>query len=313
MTVNNNPERKLWVIESSGGPRSGKGTITKHLGDVMPESLIDETGQDYRAITLGLLNDNLLDPEMSDTAIKNLIEDLKEEEISIYAAHRYELISTLGEKALYEAGVEKSVARVSPYPKVRAAVKDGFRRRVANIVENRPDVSLLVVDGRALGPTIAKVPGAEFLLRLFVDCSVPVAVLREAARNKIDSEDPNNESWILDKWESIRQRRVLDESRKDDPALKDSDAIDYWHNNRALSATIHQVMQRNPGISLGEAMKRVTSPRDTHKYLRHGVGAMAHKQNRQVYADTSDVDLETMLRLATKLVDEAFEATTENL
>lgn len=312
MSKPNKSPRKLWVIESSGGPRSGKGTITKHLGDVMPESLVDETGQDYRAITLGLINDNLIDPEMNDAHIEHVIYGLREEEISDYAADRYELISTLGEKALYSASVEKTVARVSPYPKVRLAVKDGFRRRVANIVENRPDVSLLVVDGRALGPTIAKVPGAEFLLRLFVDCSVPVAVLREAARNEIDPKDPSNDEWLKNKWESIRQRRRLDESRKDDPALKDDNSIDYWHNNIALSATIHQVMRRNPDTSLYDAMKRVTSPKDTHKYLREGVGAMAFKQNRQVYADTSDVDLETMLRLATKLVDEAYEASADS-
>lgn len=310
MAKPNSDERILRVIESSGGPRSGKGTITKHLGEIMPGAMIDETGQDYRALTLGLLNDNLLDPSMPDNVIGDVVAKLSSEDLSDYAAHRYELIGMLGEKALYDVQVETTVARVSPYPKVRTAVKDGFRKRVSNIIENRPDVSLLIVDGRALAPTIAKVHGAEFLLRLFVDCSVPVAVIREAARNNIDPENPDSEQWLLEKWESIRNRRYLDESRKDDPALPDKNSIDYWHNNKALMATIMRTQKRNPSITLGEAMKLVTAPSNTHKYLRYGVGAQAFRENRQVYADTSDVSLPTMLGIATQLVEEAYDAAT---
>lgn len=58
-----------------------------------------------------------------------------------------------GNDALYTPEVNRIVGFVSPFEIVRAAVKDGFSKRVMKHVNN-PDTQLLFVDGRNLSPVI---------------------------------------------------------------------------------------------------------------------------------------------------------------
>jgi cytidylate kinase len=299
------PERKLWVVESSGGPRSGKGTITEHLGRVYPLARIDETGADYRAVTLALIEDGTLDPAMSDEIVAQTVAQLKAEHITDLAARRYEIVAALGKEALYSPVVNVVVGKVSQVPSIRQPIKNGFARRVeARVLD---DTALLVVDGRNLGPIIQKIAGAKSLLRLFIDCSIEAAVYREAKRASIDLSDPAAQAWYDETYRSIEDRRETDKKRAIDPAVRDPDHINYWYKNESVRLT-NQLLALRYGLTEAAVSKRKIEGNIHKKGGRQGVGALAYLSGRQVYFDTTEVGLTDMLGFAKDMVDEALDA-----
>lgn len=305
-------KRKLWVIESSGTPRSGKGTITSGLAELIPGAAQDETGADYRAVTFGLLTDGILHPEMDSAAIVNAIGALEQDQITHYAAQRYELVAKHGQDALYSLEVARLVGKVSPLENVRRAVKDGFIKRVTAHAED-PDTQILIVDGRNLAPLIEKVEGVHILLRLFVDCQPFIAAKREALRQKIDTTDPANDKWYRETLQNIQDRQRADESRTVDAVKQDSNAINYWYNAAIEYETAERLaLQR--GITFAAAADMIASGSGNHFRTggRYGAGAKAGAQNRQIYFDTTEINKPSMLNLAERMVEEALEHAVNN-
>jgi len=301
-----NPERTLWVVESNGTPRSGKGTITSGLAEAFAGSAQDETGADYRAVTLGLIKDALLDPDMDAQTVEKIITTLSQSAIASYAAQRYEIVAESGSDALYTPEVNRIVGFVSPFEIVRGAVKEGFSKRVTKHV-NSPDTHLLFVDGRNLSPVINKIKGAELLLRQFIDCQPLVAAQREALRAGIDLRLPENDAWFRQTRADIRNRQLSDERREIDPVKPDVDAIDYWFNTNILNETAEK-LARSRRITFAQASTLLTArATDFRRDGRHGAGAKAVAENRQIYFDTSEVGRDDMLTYARRLVEEALE------
>lgn len=299
-------EHKLWVVESNGTPRSGKGTITAGLAETISGSAQDETGADYRAVTFGLMLDELIDPEMDAATIEQIIASLNQSEIASYAAQRYEIVAESGNDALYTPEVNRIVGFVSPFEVVRAAVKDGFSKRVLKHVTN-PDTQILFVDGRNLAPVINKIDGAELLLRQFVDCQPLVAAQREALRTGIDLRDPESDAWFRQTRADIRNRQLSDERRAIDPVKPDDNSIDYWFNTSILDETAEKISRARQITFARAAMLLTDKATDFRRDGRHGAGAKAAAENRQVYFDTSEVGKEDMLTYARRMVDEALE------
>lgn len=297
-------EHALWVVESNGTPRSGKGTITSGLTEAFSGAAQDETGADYRAVTYGLINDNLIDPEMSAEQIEKVLTGVDVEGIADYAASRHEI--EIDE--LYTKVVGDAVSKVSPHDIVRNAVKHGFAQRIEKVVKDS-ETRLLFVDGRNLSPVITKVPGAELLLRIFVDCQPFVAAHREALRDpNINPDDPDYEDWYLETIESIRERQRNDEQRQHDQAKKEETALDYWFNNDIMHETgLH--LATDFGISFDKAARMLATGRgeDYRRGGRRGAGAKAAAENRQVYYDTSEIGRDAMLSNAHRMVEEALD------
>ena len=303
-------QQRLWVVESNGTPRSGKGTITAGLAEAFPGSAQDETGADYRAVTYGLILDALLDPEMDAQTVQNIVTALDQSAIASYAAQRYEIVAENGNDALYTPEVNRIVGFVSPFEIVRAAVKDGFSKRVMKHVNN-PDTQLLFVDGRNLSPVINKIEGAELLLRQFVDCQPLVAAQREALRAGIDLRLPENDTWFRRTRADIRNRQISDERREIDPVRPEASAIDSWFNTSALNETAEK-LARSRRLTFAQASMLLTAKAtDFRRDGRHGAGAKAVAENRQVYFDTSEVGKADMLTYARRMVDEALEQKAE--
>lgn len=301
------PLHRLWVIESNGTPRSGKGTITAGLAETFPGAAQDETGADYRAVTLGLLHDGRIDPEMETPHIEAVITQLGQSEIAHYAAQRYELVAEHGNEALYTLEVNKVVGNVSPFDIVRSAVKEGFTKRVERQVEN-PSTRILFVDGRNLSPVIKKINGANLLLRFFVDCQPFIAAKREALRQGIDISDPEHDEWYRETLLSIRSRQQADELRQIDPVAKEPSSINYWYNMEVHHETAEH-LARSLGITFGEAASMLTSD-ESSKFRqggRHGAGAKAVAEDRQVYFDTTEISKSAMIGQAQRMVEEALE------
>lgn len=295
-------ERKLWVIESNGAPRSGKGTINAALAESFPDGAQDETGADYRSATLGMLDEHVIDPEMPDEVIEKNVVNLGAERISSYVALRYEITKERGEKALHTPVINDVVPRIGKIGLVRTAVKAGFSRRVTSVV-NDPDVNLLFVDGRNLSPIIEKIEGASILLRLFVDCQPHTAALREAARQGIDLSSTDSDEWFQQTKASIKSRKLQDEQRKLDAVKPDEDAIRYWHNDDVMSETV-AYLALTRALSMGVAA-RLINDGGFRVDGRFGAGAKAVAENRQVYLDTSEIGKEKMVSIARRMVEEA--------
>jgi cytidylate kinase len=292
------------VIESAGGPRSGKGTITKHLGQSYPGAATDETGLDYRAITLGLLHAGALEEDMDAETVAKIVNTIDSGEITDLAARRYELVASLGEKTLYGSNVSALVGKVSPHDHVRHAIKAGFQRRVE--LQRDSGTHLLIVDGRNLAPILRSLQGVEIVLRLFVDCEVPVAVKREAKRSKIDLGDPSSNEWYLEQFRKIMERRTEDEMRSNDPALPDKNAINYWYNTSVRVATAERYAQRN-GLAICQAMNILTEPEYMRIDGRISAGTLARQSDRQVYFDTTEIGEDPMKDYAKRMADEALD------
>lgn len=301
-------EQEMLVMESAGGPRGGKGTITKHLGSSYPGARTDETGLDYRAVTLGLLESGRLEEDMDAVAVASIVNAMEGDEITDLAAKRYELVASFGEKALHDPRVSRIVGKVSPHPHVRKAVKSGFIIRVEQQIEI--GTPILVVDGRNLQKVLSGIEGLRIVLRYFVDCEVPVAVVREAKRQKIDLDDPVNQAWFDMTFDSIMGRRTEDETRDDDRAVPDLDRINYWYNTAVRVATAEQYALRH-GLSVSQAMYFLTQPENMRVGGRTGAGALAYRTGRQVYFDTSEILEDPMKELAKRMADEALDAHAE--
>ncbi len=296
-------EQVLWVVESNGTPRSGKGTITNGLAGAYAGSAKDETGADYRAVTYGLLADGYIDPEMPEDKIGEVLASIDMPAIAEYAASRYEI----DDDELHTQLIDDVVGNVSPHDVVRHAVKKGFARRVERKVEES-ETRLLFVDGRNLTPVIESVRGAELLLRIFVDCQPFVAAHREAVRDKIDVDGPDYGEWYIKKVESIRERQRKDEVRPDDPVVVEEAAIDYWFNNDLMHETGLR-LATDFRIPFDRAARMLATGRgeDYRQGGRYGAGAKAAEENRQVYYDTSEIGRDAMLSNAQRMVDEALD------
>jgi hypothetical protein len=176
---------------------------------------------------------------------------------------------------------------------------------------NNPDTQLLFVDGRNLSPVINKIEGAELLLRQFVDCQPLVAAQREALRAGIDLRLPENDTWFRRTRADIRNRQISDERREIDPVRPEASAIDYWFNTSVLNETAEK-LARSRRLTFAQASMLLTAKAtDFRRDGRHGAGAKAVAENRQVYFDTSEVGKADMLTYARRMVDEALEQKAE--
>lgn len=299
-------EHSLWVVEGNGGPRGGKGTLTSAMANSFPGAAEDETGADYRAATRGLIDDEILDPEMDKLTVARTIEGVEQEQIATYAAQRHEIVAERGLDVLYSEDIAGIVGFVSPSDKVRAAVKEGFSRRVQRHVEN-PDTHFLFVDGRNLTPVIKKIEGADILLRLFVNCQPFAAALREAAREGIDVSDPDNEAWFRKTVSDIRNRQVADETREIDAVKREASSINYWFD-MGLHYETAERYAKELKIPFAEAARMLVGGEGRYrKGGRHGAGAKAFAEGRQVYFDTTEIGKEAMIGNARRMVEEALQ------
>jgi cytidylate kinase len=295
---------KLWVVECNGAPRSGKGTITSKLAARIPGAALEETGVDYRAITFCLLEEELITEESDLKAVLAAVEKLSKEEIAAYVAKRHEIIERGDKKELYSNAVGSMVGKVGQHPEVRVAVKHAFKARVQKHTAD-PTTHILFIDGRDLIKVIKDLPGINTLIRLFIDCQPFVSAVREARRQKIDMNDPKNDQWYRTALQNIRDRQHADESRKLDPVTVDKDAINYWYNVAVEYETAER-LSKQQNISFAEAADITVGHNVFRNDGRHGAGAKAVKENRQVYFDTTEIDKETMLSLVERMIEEAF-------
>jgi len=280
----------LQVFEYGGTARSGKGSMVAWLAEVHPYVATDETGADYRAVTLGLLSQEKLDPGMNEQQVEQVVRSISSEELSDLAARRHELEAEHGKDALYAPAVSGIVHVVSPLDIVRGAVKSGFQRRV-EVVRDAGEHHTLLVDGRNLAAIVEKIQGTKLVLRTFVFCHPGEAALRECARRGIDPESVEGQRALAEAYEIIAERNRADSHRKLDPVERDPNSIDYWTSqdlyDRTLTMYADLLFEGNKGAALNAISRSDPESGDHTEIPRIGAGFKAVKEQRQIYFDTS--------------------------
>lgn len=304
---------ELQVIEGNGTARGGKGTILDYLGKKYPNVTTDETGADYRALTLGLIENGTIEPGMPTKAIQSKLAQLSFGDFFDLAQQRQSIIDNHGRASLYTPEVSGTVSRVAPFETVRKAVKAGFRARV-EAVRDAGEFDVLAVDGRNLAPVIESIRGTNLLLRTFISCSPFEAAWRECDRLGIELDSAEGKELIA----SITRRNAEDADvarRGADAVRPDTDAIDYWFDAELLGATIEHFAATLYGGDYNVALSELfINQQHTYKSLtRFGAGTLAVTTNRQINFDTTPFKgrsrpKEAMLEAVDTIYQEALEA-----
>ncbi len=311
VTEMQNPE--LYVFEYGGTARSGKGTIVSWLSEVHPEIATEETGADYRAVTLGLLRQGDLELGMNEEHIAKLFKQITIGSLTDLVARRKELEAAEGSEALYGSDVNQTVHLVSPLQMVRKAVKSGFAKRVEKIRDDDKH-SILLVDGRNLGPVVEGIEGTTLVMRTFVNCVAYEAARRECLRAGLK---PGTNEWNAAfgvNMEAIVNRNNADQDRELDPVVADSNAIDYWKNQSLIEATSQlygRFLFDNDSTLAVQGL--FDGARDLTDVPRIGAGLKAVKQARQINFDTTPFtsypnSKHAMLLAANTMFEEALRA-----
>lgn len=306
-----NPE--LYVFEYGGTARSGKGTIVSWLSEVHPEIATEETGADYRAVTLGLLRQGEIELGMNEEQVATILKRTAISSLTDLVARRKELEADEGSEALYGGDVNQTVHLVSPLLAVRKAVKSGFAKRVERVRDD-DEHSVLLVDGRNLGPVVEGIEGTTLVMRTFVTCLAFEAARRECLRAGLTPGTMEWNSAFGINMDAIVARNNADQDRALDPVIADPNAIDYWKNEALINATTHLYGQFLFEDDRNEAVQRMfDGGRDFTDVPRIGAGLKAVKQARQINFDTTPFtsypnSKHAMLLAANTMFEEALRA-----
>lgn len=279
---------ELLVFEFGGTARSGKGTIVSWLSEVHPEVATEETGADYRAATLGLLQEGVLDPEMPGDAVKDAVKKLSVSALSEQVARRSELEESSDEEdPLHGPEVSGIVHYLGSMENVRKAVKQGFKKRVESVRDD-DEHGVLLVDGRNLGPVVETIKGTQLVLRTFVYCMPFEAARRECARAGLSPGDEGWDATLFSNYRRIADRNDADARRELDPVVPDQDKIEYWTSQDLLDNTVglyaHTLFEGDE-VSAIQALFR--QDRDYTDIPRIGAGLKAVREQRQLHFDTT--------------------------
>lgn len=296
----------LTVIEYAGTPRSGKGTVVDHQVETFDGVAGEETGADYRATTLAMLDQGVIDPEMDPVTITKAVTDVRHDELVDMVANRHQLVAERGKDALYTPVVDGTVPLVSPISAVRKAVKAGFQRRVMAVAA-RDDVNVLLVDGRSLAAVLEPLRGVNLVARYFLTCTVEEAARREAARHGL-----TDQAEIRRIHDNLARRKQLDENREIDPVVADANALSYWQDPGLIARTLMQrarALYQGAGHEWEAVLANKLTPDDLR--VRIGAGTIAAatraKHRRQVHFDTTDVPIGVMKNAADQMIYESLE------
>ncbi|MEE4196356.1 MAG: (d)CMP kinase [Bacteroidales bacterium] len=202
------------IIAIDGYSSSGKSTLAKAIAKHLGYKYID-SGAMYRAITLFALQNNLVDipkHRVNEEKLKSLMDQ-------VVINFRFNAEKNRQETYLNEKNVEDEIRKMKVSNAVSLVSKLKFvRQKMVRIQQDMGKEKGIVMDGRDIGTVVF--PDAE--IKIFMTAKPEVRAKRryqELVENKV------NVSYeeIL---ENVKKRDHLDETRKESPLKKASDAIE---------------------------------------------------------------------------------------
>lgn len=213
-----------FVVAIDGPAGSGKGTVTKIVGEKLGLVYID-TGAMYRCVALKALRNKI-----NSTEIEKIEEFLKDIKIEIKREGQTQIIFLDGEDVsnqIRTTMVDDCVAKFAALACVR--------NKVTPLQRKMGETQDIIMEGRDIGTTVF--PNAD--VKIYLDASVEERANR---RYKQDIEKGMQVSYgeIL---ESIKQRHKLETEREISPLVQAEDAIYIDSSNMTIEEVVNKVIE----------------------------------------------------------------------
>lgn len=213
-----------FVVAIDGPAGSGKGTVTKIVGEKLGLVYID-TGAMYRCVALKALRNKI-----NSTEIEKIEEFLKDIKIEIKREGQTQIIFLDGEDVSNQIRtpmVDDCVAKFAALACVR--------NKVTPLQRKMGETQDIIMEGRDIGTTVF--PNAD--VKIYLDASVEERANR---RYKQDIEKGMQVSYeeIL---ESIKQRHKLETEREISPLVQAEDAIYIDSSNMTIEEVVNKVIE----------------------------------------------------------------------
>ena len=207
-----------FVVAIDGPAGSGKGTITKRVGEKLGLVVVD-TGAMYRAITLYYIEQ---ESEDFDRLVKEI--DLK---IVLDNGQRVILNGKDVSERIRENDVTENVSYV--------ASKESVRTFLVEQQQKLADEKNVVMDGRDIGTTV--LPDAE--LKIYMIASVEERAVRRLKDNELRGIESDLEFLKVD----IERRDQYDMNRDISPLVKAEDAISIDTTGLTIEEVTNQITE----------------------------------------------------------------------
>lgn len=211
-----------FIVAIDGPAGSGKGTITKLLGEKFNLINID-TGAMYRCVALACLENNISYTQLD--KIEQLLENI---DIKLEKNQDKQIILLNGEDVsakIRTTEVDEVVAKFSALKIVRDKMTP-LQRKMGE--ENN-----IIMEGRDIGTVVF--PNAD--VKIFLDCS-----LEERAKRRYKQNIEKGISCSYDEvLESIKERHLLETKREIAPFIKAEDAIYIDSTNMTINEVVNKL------------------------------------------------------------------------
>lgn len=213
-----------FVVAIDGPAGSGKGTVTKIVGEKLGLVYID-TGAMYRCVALKALRNKI-----NSTETEKIEEFLKDIKIEIKREGQTQIIFLDGEDVSNQIRtpmIDDCVAKFAALACVR--------NKVTPLQRKMGETQDIIMEGRDIGTTVF--PNAD--VKIYLDASVEERANR---RYKQDIEKGMQVSYgeIL---ESIKQRHKLETEREISPLVQAEDAIYIDSSNMTIEEVVNKVIE----------------------------------------------------------------------
>ena len=194
------------IVAVDGPAGSGKGTVTQRVAEILGLVYVD-TGAMYRCVTLDCINNDVKPDEIEkiERILKNIDIQLKNED----GLQKVYLNGKNVTNEIRMSNINENVAKF-------AAVKQ-VRDKVTPIQQKMGDNNDIIMEGRDIGTVVF--PNAD--VKIFLDCSVEERAMRRYKQNL----EKGIECTYQEILEAIKERHILETTRKIAPFVKPDDAI----------------------------------------------------------------------------------------
>jgi cytidylate kinase len=209
------------IIAVDGYAGAGKSSIAREIAHRLGLTHIN-SGYIYRALTLHLLNNNIdiNNPKELEPALKNVEVEIvyKKKKNKVYLNNKNVT------KQLTTTPVEENVSKVS---KIKAV-----RDKVLKIQEKLSENGGIVMDGRDIGTTVF--PNAD--LKLFVTADIDIRAKRKLKNYQ------GSDLTLAEVKQALINRDIEDETRKESPLKKATDAIEIDNSYLPLDEQVDKII-----------------------------------------------------------------------
>lgn len=210
-----------FIVAIDGPAGSGKGTITKQVGERLGLINID-TGAMFRCVTLNMIEKGIGVKE--ENKIKEMLEKI---EIDLKENGKVFLNGKDVTKRIRENDINHFISPISIIPMVR--------QKLLEIQRKMAEGKNIIMEGRDIGTVIF--PNAD--IKIYLDASP-----EERARRRVQQ---NQEKGILTSYEevlkSIKDRDQKDKTRKIAPLRKAEDAIYMDSTNMTIEEVTNEMVK----------------------------------------------------------------------